>query len=98
MAHEDLDLMLGRLAADPADGRLDRLEDAVLQGLARRREAQRSSRLLAPVRAASVGLAVAVGVTAGGLAAATTAAQPRALDTFSTAAHLAPSTLLEGEG
>lgn len=98
MAHDDLDLMLQRLAADPVDGRLDGLEGAVFHRLARRRAAQRSSRALAPVRVASVGLAMAVGVAAGGLAAATTAAQPRAMDTFSTAAHLAPSTLLEGEG
>jgi hypothetical protein len=51
---------------------------------------------LAPVRAASVGLALAVGVTAGGMAAATTLAEPHRFDTFSSSAHLAPSTLLEG--
>ncbi|WP_293356482.1 hypothetical protein [Phenylobacterium sp.] len=57
-----------------------------------------ASRALIPFRAASVGLAMAVGVAAGGIAAATTLTEPHRFDTFSTGAHLAPSTLLEGRG
>lgn len=92
----DLDLMLERLAQQAPGGSLDGFEDAVLAGMASRREALRASRALTPVRAASVGLAMAVGVAAGGISAATTLTAPPRLDTFSTGAHLAPSTLLEG--
>lgn len=92
----DLDDLLNSLALAPPDASLDGFEDAVLGGVARRREAQRAARALAPARAASLGLALAVGVAAGGMAAATTLAAPHRFDTFSSSAHLAPSTLLEG--
>jgi len=92
----DLDRMLARLAQDGGAAPLDGFETAVLDGLAQRRESLRSAKALAPVRAASVGLALVVGVAAGGMAAATTISEPRRLDTFSSAAHLAPSTLLAG--
>jgi len=92
----DLDDLLNRLAREAPDASLDGLEDAVLGAVARRRDALRAARALAPVRVASLGLALAVGVTAGGMAAATTLAEPHRLDTFSSSAHLAPSTLLEG--
>lgn len=92
----DLDDLLNRLAQAPSEASLEGLEDAVLSGVARRREALRAARALTPVHAASVGLALAVGVAAGGMAAAATLAEPHRLDTFSTSAHLAPSTLLEG--
>lgn len=92
----ELDDLLNRLAHEAPDVSLDGLEDAVLRSVARRRDALRAAWALAPVRVASVGLALAVGVTAGGMAAATTLAQPHRLDTFSSSAHLAPSTLLEG--
>lgn len=92
----DLDQLLNGLAHAAPDTSLEGFEDAVLSGVARRREAARAARALAPVRAASVGLALAVGVAAGGMAAATTLAEPQRLDTFSSSAHLAPSTLLEG--
>jgi hypothetical protein len=39
----------------------------------------------------------AIGVTTGGMAAASTLTQPPQVSPFSTVAHLAPSTLLEGE-
>lgn len=94
----DLDHMLARLAQQAPDTSLEGFEDGVLAGLARRREAARASRALTPVRAASVGLALAMGITAGGMAAATTLSEPHRFDTFSTGAHLAPSTLLEGRG
>ena len=51
---------------------------------------------LAPIRVASVGVALAIGITTGGMAAATTPSQPRQVSPFSAVAHLAPSTLLEG--
>ena len=93
----DLDQMLARLARE-GEPALDGFEDAVLGGIARRREDARAVRALAPVRAASIGLALAFGVAAGGMAAATTLNAPHRLDTFSSSAHLAPSTLLEGAG
>lgn len=91
----DLDQMLARLARDTATASLEGVEDAVLRGIAQRRDALRAARALAPVRAASVSLALALGVAAGGMAAAMTMTEPRHLDTFSSAARLAPSTLLE---
>ena len=51
---------------------------------------------LAPIRVASVGVALAIGITTGGMAAATTSSQTRQVSPFSAVAHLAPSTLLEG--
>lgn len=92
----ELDDLLNRLAREAPDVSLEGLEDMVLLGVARRRDALRAGRALAPARVASIGLALAVGVTAGGMAAATTLAKPHGLDTFSSSAHLAPSTLLEG--
>ena len=96
MSHE-LDQLLGRLAAAdvPMPGRLDQ---AILATIASRREDRRLSGMLAPVRVASIGLAMAVGVSAGGFAAVTAAAEPRQFSTFSSEPHLAPSTLLEGRG
>lgn len=94
----DLDHMLAQLARQPLDVSLDGLEARVLAAVESRREEARASRALVPIRAASVGLALALGVTAGGMAAATTLSQPHRFDTFSTGAHLAPSTLLEGRG
>jgi hypothetical protein len=96
MSHE-LDQLLGRLAA--ADVAVpENLEQAILTTIAGRREDRRLAGMLAPVRVASVGLAVAIGISAGGFAAVTTAAEPRRFSTFSADPHLAPSTLLEGRG
>lgn len=93
---DDLDDLLARLAQSASETSLDGLEEAVLGGVARRRESARSARALAPVRAASVGVALAVGMAAGGVAGTMTIGERQRLDTFSSAAHLAPSTLLEG--
>jgi hypothetical protein len=60
-----------------------------------RREA-RASAALAPVRFAGVGLALAMGVTAGGAAAMATVMSAQPLSVFSSSADLAPSSLLEG--
>ena len=95
MSHE-LDRLLARLAASDLDQPLTWLDARVLESIARRREDTQANTRLAPLRVATVGAAVALGVTAGGMAAATTAAEPRQLSTFSADAHLAPSTLLDG--
>jgi hypothetical protein len=92
---QDLDQLLAGLAQAEPDRPLRGLEAHVLRGIARRREETRANATLAPLRVASVGIAVAIGVTAGGMVAARTAVEPRQLNTFSTDAQLAPSTLLE---
>lgn len=94
---DHLDELLARIAQATPDTALDGLEEAVLSGVARRRQSARAARALAPVRVASVGVALAVGVAAGGMAGAQTAAGRHSFDTFSSTAHLAPSTLLEGD-
>jgi hypothetical protein len=95
---DDLDEVMARLAAGGVERSLDGFEDAVLRGIAQRREEVRTTQALSSYRVASIGLALAIGVTAGGMAAARTFGQPGQFSPFSTAAHLAPSTLLEGEG
>jgi hypothetical protein len=92
----DLDQMLAQLAQDAPAGSLEGLETAVMRGIAKRREELRASRAIVPARAASVVMALALGVAAGGMAAAKSAGEPHRLNTFSAGAHLAPSTLLEG--
>ena len=93
---DDMDHLMARLAAVGPERSLDGFEQAVLRGVAKQREDIRATRAQAPVRVASIGMALAIGVTAGGVAAATSISQPRQLSPFSAAAHLAPSTLLEG--
>ena len=93
---DDVDHLMARLAAVGAERSLDGLEQAVLRGVARQREEIRGAKALAPIRVASIGLALAIGVTTGGMAAATTFSQAPQLSPFSTAAYLAPSTLLDG--
>ena len=95
---DDMDHLMARLASTGPERSRDGLEQAVRSGVAPPRDDARSARARAPVRAASVGVALAFGVTTGGLAAATTFSQARQVSPFSAAAHLAPSTLLEGEG
>ena len=74
------------------------LDAAVLASVAGRRDDARRSRALAPVRVATVGLAMAVGVAAGSAGAARALAEPVQTGVFSAASPLAPSTLLEGHG
>ena len=93
---DDLDHLMSRLASAGPERSLDGLEQAVLLGVAERREDLQAARALAPVRVASVGVALAIGLTTGGMAAAATFSQPLQVSPFSAAAHLAPSTLLEG--
>ncbi|MFZ3008271.1 MAG: hypothetical protein WA047_19065 [Phenylobacterium sp.] len=94
---DDLDHLMSRLADARPERSLDGFEHVVLQGVARRRDDIQAARALAPIRVASIGVALAIGVTTGGMAAASTLTQPPQVSPFSTAAHLAPSTLLEGE-
>lgn len=96
MSH-DLDQLMGRLAATEV-AMPENLEEAILATIAGRRDDRRLSGMLAPVRVASIGLAVAIGISAGEFAAVTAAAEPRQFSTFSSEPHLAPSTLLEGQG
>ncbi|MDB5455797.1 MAG: hypothetical protein JWP92_1382 [Caulobacter sp.] len=93
----NIDDLVGRLAAQPLDRSLEGLELEIARGIARRRADLKAGAALAPVRVASIGLALAMGVTAGGLVAASTVSTPQQFSTFSVSAHLAPSTLLEGE-
>ena len=93
---DDLDQLMTQVAVDRNARSLDGLEEAVLNGVRQRREDISATRAITPIRLASVGLALAIGVTAGGMAAATTLLEPRQLSPFSTEAHLAPSTLLDG--
>lgn len=92
---ERLDDLIERLATAPADRPLDALEAEIAFGITRRRDQARLVGSLAPVRAAAVGLAMALGLAVGGVTAA--AATPaRHADAFAVAPALAPSTLLEG--
>ena len=93
----DLDHLMSRLADARPERSLDGFEHVVLQGVAKRREEIQAAQALTPVRVASIGVALAIGVTTGGMAAASTLTQPPQVSPFSTVAHLAPSTLLEGE-
>ncbi|MDO8912123.1 MAG: hypothetical protein Q7V13_09750 [Phenylobacterium sp.] len=93
----DLDHLMSRLADARPERSLDGFEHVVLQGVAKRREELQAAQALTPVRVASIGVALAIGVTTGGMAAASTLTQPPQVSPFSTVAHLAPSTLLEGE-
>ena len=91
-----LDELVGRLAGSPSDRSLDGFESEIGRSIARRRRDLKDTALLAPVRVASVGLALAMGVTAGGAAATASLLKPQPLSVFSSSAHLAPSNLLEG--
>lgn len=93
---ERLDELVGRLAGSPLDHPLDGFETEVGRSIARRRRDMKDVTLLAPVRVVSLGLALAMGVTAGGAAATATLLHPQPLSVFSSSAHLAPSNLLEG--
>lgn len=91
-----LDELVGRLAGSPTDRPLDGFEAEIGRSIARRRRDAKEAVMLAPVRVASIGLALAMGVTAGGAAATWVLLKPQPLSVFSSSAHLAPSSLLEG--
>ncbi|MBL8552878.1 MAG: hypothetical protein JNL41_01270 [Phenylobacterium sp.] len=93
---ERLDELVARLNAVPTDRSLDGLDDMIGHSIALRRREARASAALTPVRLASLGLALAMGLTAGGAIATSEIAAPHPYATFSSVASLAPSTLLEG--
>ena len=87
-----LDDLVKRLAGEPSGLELAGLEGDVVLGIAARRLQARQVAKLAPVGAASVGLALAIGLAAGGATAAATVAKNG--DAFAVSSSLAPSTLL----
>ncbi|MDB5459466.1 MAG: hypothetical protein JWO72_1207 [Caulobacteraceae bacterium] len=89
-----LDHLVTRLAAAPTDRALDDFGAEVSRAIARRRMQAHAALALAPVGVASIVVALAMGVTVGSMTAA--AAPSAGSNTFSIAADLAPSTLLEG--
>jgi hypothetical protein len=93
---ERLDEMLGRLAAAPIDQTLDNLDAEIGRGILLRRREARTTSALAPVRVASVALALAMGLSAGGAVATMARVASPAYGLLSSAGYLAPSTLLEG--
>jgi hypothetical protein len=96
MMSERLDDLIERLAAAPIDRRLDCLDSDVSRAVMLWQARARATRALAPVRVASIGLALAVGVAVGGVTAAASVSAPRGPNGFPPTADLAPSSLLEG--
>ena len=97
---ERLDQLVERLNASLTDRSMEHFDADVVRGVVRlqaQAQAQaRATRAIAPVRVASIGLALAIGVTAGGVTAAASITAPRNAGGFPVAADLAPSTLLDG--
>jgi len=93
---DDVNERLAGLAASGSDRSMAGFEAGVMRSITERREAARLSRISFAYRAATVSAALAIGVTAGGFAAATAATQPPEVNPFSVSTHLAPSNLLEG--
>lgn len=87
-----LDDLVERLASEPSGLALANLEADVVRGIAARTLQARQVARLAPIGAASVGLALAIGIAAGGATAAATVAKNG--DAFAVSSSLAPSTLL----
>jgi hypothetical protein len=88
-----LDQLMARLASAATDRPLGSFGAEVLEGIAGRRRQARAALSLAPVGAASIAMALALGVTVGSVTAG--AARPSRSNTFALAADLAPSTLLD---
>ena len=91
-----LDRLMAGLAAAPTDRALEGFDAEVARGIARHRAEAKAAASLAPARLASLGLALAIGVTAGGVAAASALSPPKQFNGFSVHPNLAPSTLLDG--
>lgn len=95
---DQLDKAFARLAGSPQDKDLSGLERAVWAEIDGQRQAATVS-LPRALRWSAVSLALAIGVTTGGAAAALTRAQPAAdMAVFSVHSHLSPSTLLGDRG
>lgn len=99
MGYQDMsdpfDALVARLAAAPIDRSLDQLDEEIARRIQRRRRDAQTVRTLAPLQAASLCLAIVVGVTTGG-AIAMTDARSEPSGAFANVSTLAPSTLLEG--
>ena len=93
---DGLDSLLDQLRAAEVGRPPSGLEADVMAGVARFEAERRTATALVPFRVAAVGLALAVGVTAGGLTAARTMAGGPEAGSFLASADLAPSTLLGG--
>jgi hypothetical protein len=93
---ERLDDLVGRLAASPTDRSLDGFDAEVSRGVAQWSARARTTAALKPIRFATIVAALVIGVVGGGVTAAGAIAAPDAPNVFSLAAHLAPSTLLDG--
>lgn len=93
---ERLDELLEQLARAPLDRSLDGLEAAVGQRIDRWQSEARATAAVGPVGVAATVLSLAIGLAAGGATATASAMASVRNDTFSTAAEIAPSTLLEG--
>jgi hypothetical protein len=90
---DHLDEVMRRLAAQPTDRFLGRLEDELGHDIRLRRREARLTAALAPAGAAAVALALTLGLTVGGVTAA--AAGSRVGVDGLTGSRLAPSTLLD---
>lgn len=90
-----LDAILQHLASAPLDRSLDGLEAGVERGIELRRSEARSAAALRPVAMASIGMAMAIGVVAGGLATPDRRDERPSSGLFTEIADLAPSSLLE---
>ncbi len=94
--NERLDQLFAGLAGWPTDRDLGDFEVELIRGIRRLRVQNIAAATLAPIRFASVGLALAIGVTVGSVVAMENITAPPPLSPFSVAANLAPSSLLEG--
>jgi hypothetical protein len=94
----DLDDLMAELAAAPADCSLAGMEASIGRAIDLRRREAHTLQVLAPVRLATLGVALSMGVMAGGAAAIATVRAPHLTGTFAAATQLAPSTLLDGAG
>jgi hypothetical protein len=92
---ERLDYLVARLATAAPDRSLDGFEAEIGRGIGRWRVEGRIAAALRSVRLASIGLALVIGITAGGLA-VIGIGSAKSSGLFGPGAALAPSTLLEG--
>jgi hypothetical protein len=95
MTKNSLDDWIVSLAAAPADRSLDALETEIGRAIAARRGEARTVKALAPMRVASIGLALLMGVTAGSAAAMAAIRLPGPGGPLAAGTQLAPSTLLD---
>lgn len=91
-----LDQLMAGLAAAPTDRALDGFDAEVASGIARHRAEAKAAASLGPAQLASLGLALAIGVAAGSVAAASAAPPANQFNSFAINPQLAPSTLLDG--